>query len=230
MQTLSGGAEVWGLVRGPPLGGPLHLTCGGLGLDSQVGGTDVFRGVGWGTTVQWGLLLWSNELSLPPVDRQGLGGDGVQLLLASVCRARTWEDAEKPALVLTGRQRASLPCEGVIQEKVTISMTSEWVGTGAGARETWVRIQHTPEALGQFLNLPELYFATQPSPRGRWEDHRRWGGSRLVADSWEASFLSCLPYPAPQGPAPELRSTLQLRASGFGLHSVSLILSPPAQH
>lgn len=139
--------------------------------------------VEWGTTVQWGLLLWSNELSLPPGDRQGLGGDGVQLLLASVCRAKTWEDAEKPALVLTGQWRASLPCEGVIQERVTNSVTSEWVGIGAGARETWVRIQHTPEALGQFLNLPELYFATQPSPWGRWEDHRRWGGSRLVADS-----------------------------------------------
>lgn len=24
MQTLSGGAEIWGLARGPPLGGPLH--------------------------------------------------------------------------------------------------------------------------------------------------------------------------------------------------------------
>ena len=41
---LSGGAEVWGLVRGPPLGGPLHLTCGGLGLD-------------WGN----GYVSWSEE-------------------------------------------------------------------------------------------------------------------------------------------------------------------------
>lgn len=45
---------------------------------------------------------------------RGWGGDAVQLLFASVWRARTWEDAEKPAVVLTGRQRASLPREGVI--------------------------------------------------------------------------------------------------------------------
>lgn len=36
-------------------------------------------------------------------------------------------------------------------------MSGEWVGTGTGARQTWVQIQHTRcEASGSFLNLPEL--------------------------------------------------------------------------
>ena len=45
-------------------------------------------------------------------------------------------------------------------------MSSEWVGTGTGARQTWVQIQHTrSEASGSFLNLSELQFSPQP-PHG----------------------------------------------------------------
>lgn len=102
MQTLSGGAEVWGLARGPPLGGPLHPHMWWPAWTLRLGERICF--MEWGDERLYS-GVWPIEVMGSPCPQgtgRGCGGDAVQLLRPLFGEPGPERTQRSCAVVLTG--------------------------------------------------------------------------------------------------------------------------------